>query len=319
MSETDFSTTIDVGQDDECFARFYATQKAFASVERILTSKGKRSEKTLIDSEVVFALPSLADVDTSDITCSAGAESGTSSAALGANNVFAHDFVSKLASYCEACESGCNGYGRNKPGAVTKALIASFARQQHAPQYYLKIIDTLLSNRSNHADFVALLRHRCIKLPLDAFACKLASNVTLFGNVLRYYINGFGSDEFCQSPKEQRKAEQVVQALLGCTSLSHDFDKSNGRLLLDAVLSPFTKAARHVICDRRVVWSGTSAAEIAALMKEFVVFHETRLLLLGLPNVAAQFDATEKTQIECCPAVERYHIARLPTAICDEE
>lgn len=276
-------------ETDDFFA-FADNRKAFCTAERILTTKGKVFETLKTNEhqkEIIRVIPSLADNcdDTS--------------------KVFAHDIISKLASYCEACENTCNGYGKNKIGVITKQVIVTCAKLQHSEQYFENLLSKLVQKRANHADFVALLRHRCVKLPLDFMAKKLAENSILFGNVLEQYLNGFGTDEFCQSAKEQRKAEQIAIAMLSCPTLDLEFDKSNGRLLLAAVLSPFTSAAKIVIADKRVVWNNGSATEIAYAMKNFMVFEETRIYLLNIAKIQQQLTTDEQMLVECSPALER--------------
>jgi len=273
------------------FDEFQRHAIAFATNSRVLTTKGKIVEKRITkdSGEEIYSSPAFSDADTSK------------------GKVFAYETVSQLASYCEACERSCCGYGNAKQGAVTKQVVSVCVKMQHSAQHFVDLIDGLIDSRSNYADFVALLRHRCIKLPLNYLASKLATNSMLFAHVLQYFLCGFGSDEFSQSPKEQRKAEEVVNAFLKCPVVSDEFDNTNGRLLLDAALSPYASAAKMVISDKRVCWRLDSHCEIIQALRDGQIFEETRLLLLNDPRIYKNMSEDERMQFELQQKIERFN------------
>jgi len=262
----------------------------FATFAHVLSTKGKTAEtrKSKNSAAVIYVSPAFCD----DENC---------------GKQFAYECISQLQSYCEACERSCCGYGKYKTGIVDSKLIANCVKMQHSTQFFVDLIDNLVENRANYADFVALLRHRCIKLPLNHLGNKLATNNILFAHVLQYFLCGFGSDEFAQSPKEQRKAEEVVSAFLKCPSLSADFDTTNGRLLFDAVLSPYSDAAKMVIMDQRVRWREDSYLEIISVLKDGGLVEGTRLFLLNHPAIYTHMTEQNRMEIECDPKIERFN------------
>lgn len=225
-------------------------------------------------SDGVIVLPDCAD-DNSDKEFCTGATP----------KAFAYKIVSQLAAHCEACESdNCtnnNGYGREQMGQVTPQLIACLRQQQKSPEFLEQVLRALAENVANYMDFVALLRHRCVKLPLDVLAKILADNSLLFVNTLRHFMCAFGSTEFARTLKEQRKAERVVKAMLAAPNLSDSFDSTDGRLLFDAAMSPYSAAACAIIDDRRVVWHKYSAHNILQLLKDGYVTPEVRQHVLS--------------------------------------
>ena len=269
--------------EEKEFLEFQKETILFATFTKSLQTKHKRK---FSDQSITYISPSFCDEE----------NRGKS---------FAYDCISKLQSYCEACEQAHCGYNDKKCGAVDKKLIANCVKMQHSQKFYTELIDSLFENRSNYADFVALLRHRCIKLPLNYLAHKLASNRLLFCNVLQFFICGFGSDELAQSPKEQRKAENVVDAFLKCPDLSKDFDVTNGRLLFDAVLSPYCSAAKMVISDPRIAWRSDSPNEIVHVLKNGAALKETKVFLLHHPCIETLLSEQDRLEIERDCKIER--------------
>ncbi len=276
-------------EKDEAFDNFQKHANAFATHSHILTTKGKSLDKRFCkESKMeIFSSPAFCDDDNR-------------------GKQFAYESINKLQAHCEPCESSCLGYGKAGKGSITKQIIADSAKMQHSNAYFVDLINRLIDNRSYYADFLVLLRHRCLKLPLNHLASQLAQNTILFTQVLQYFLCGFGNDAFALTKKEQHKAEEVVTAFLKCPTLSEEFDTTNGRLLLDAVLSPYTTAAKMVITDKRVVWRENSHLEIIEAMKDGHVFEDTRLFLLNYPPVYKKMTEDDRTRLEVDPKVERF-------------
>jgi len=201
-----------------------------------------------------------------------------------------YKIVSQLASHCEACSRGDNGYGNKRPGKVTKTFVIQLQQLQKATDTLAQIVQLMARNVGNHADFVALLRHRCVKLPFAAVASALAANTTLFVKVLRKYLCGYGCTEFCRTPKEQKKSALFVQQMLSTPLLSDTFDDSDGDLLFDAAMSPYGQASILVIDDRRTVWSKYSAHNVLQLIKDNAVVPEVKNHLLCKTEIRQMLD-----------------------------
>ena len=219
-----------------------------------------------------------------------------------------YSFLVSQALYCEACSSLSFGYSPkgsavpqsdDKKRLLTRSLLTKL-KNERSDEILQRLCKHLVNNVASCEDIVALLRHRCLKPPLDYLGKLLAHNHPLLINVLRIYLGGYGTDIFCSSSREQSKALRIVEAFTGSPELGgFDYDCSEGGLLIDAVMSPYSRAAWAVISNPHTAWSKHSARDIATLIDEDNVPYATKNGLLDVPSVKEQLEKLRRYRGWC--------------------